>query len=233
MKNRNKNEKHIIVIACISTVAIVIGFTMMQGTIKRKEDKYVSQETNLQTEIELSKDSYEIVENTNLKDKNKHVVLQKKNLKPEEIAILAKEVVKENFEKSKLYIFESKDEAINFNGEENQIKKLVMPIKNNLQIQTYSIVENEIESTPKNYSIKSVKPEESITNIEIELESTNKPEKALAEIKFLGQSIKELNPNKDLGNLYIKAYDKDNKNISWDYSSENKLMIIKSEIVEM
>lgn len=235
MHNKKKKEKKIIAVTCVATIAVAAGFTAMQGTIKQKEDKYVSQQTETQTETEISKDSYEIIDNKNLKEENTYIIVQKKQLSSQNIATLAQQIAKENTENFKLYIFEDKEKATNFDGSESQIEKIVIPTGNDIQIQTYNIVENEIETTPNNYEIKSVKPNENNTKIELEIEATDKPEKALAEIKFLGQSIKELNKEKDveLGNLKIQAYHIDNKNISWNYSSENKSRIIKNEIVEM
>lgn len=231
MNSKAKKEKQIIITTCIATVAMVSGFTIVQGTIKAKEDNYISQQ--IQSEIKISKDSYEIIKNENIKEENKYVILQKEQLSSDEIALLAKEIAKENFDKFELYIFDNREKAINFNGLENQIEKIVRPIGNDIQIQTYNIIENEIESIPKNYEVKSVEPKESITKIELEIESTDKPETALAEVKFLGQSIKDLNSDKNLGNLNIQAYHINDRNVSWNYSSENKSRIIKTEIVEM
>ena len=195
-------------------MGIVSGFTIVQGTIKAKEDNYISQQ--IQSEIKISKDSYEIIKNENIKEENKYVILQKEQLSSDEIALLAKEIAKENFDKFELYIFDNREKAINFNGLENQIEKIVRPIGNDIQIQTYNIIENEIESIPKNYEVKSVEPKESITKIELEIESTDKPETALAEVKFLGQSIKDLNSDKNLGNLNIQAYHINDRNVSWN-----------------
>lgn len=231
MNSKSKKEKQIIIATCIATVVIVSGFTIVQGTIKAKEDNYISQQ--IQSEIKISKDSYEIIKNENIKEENKYVILQKEQLSSDEIALLAKEIAKENFDKFELYIFENREKSINFNGLENQIEKIVTPTGNNIQIQTYNIIENEIESIPKNYEIKSVEPKDAKTKIELEIESTDKPETALAEVKFLGQSIKDLNSDKNLGNLNIQAYHINDRNVSWNYSSENKSRIIKTEIVEM
>ena len=231
MNSKSKKEKQIIIATCIATVGIVSGFTIVQGTIKAKEDNYISQQ--IQSEIKISKDSYEIIKNENIKEENKYVILQKEQLSSDEIALLAKEIAKENFDKFELYIFDNREKAINFNGLENQLEKIVAPIGNDIQIQTYNIIENEIESIPKNYEVKSVEPKESITKIELEIESTDKPETALAEVKFLGQSIKDLNSDKNLGNLNIQAYHINDRNVSWNYSSANKSRIIKTEIVEM
>ncbi len=232
MRDQKKIEKQIIAITCVATVAVVVGFTLMQGKVKSKDDKYVAQDTKTQSEVKLSKDSYEIIKNENLKKANQYIVLQKKELTPEAIAILVDEVVNEISEEFKIYIFEDREKATNFDGSENQIQKLVTPNGNDIQIQTYHIIENEIESIPNNYEIKSLEQSEDITNIELEIEPIDNPEKALAEVKFLGQSIRELNSDKDLSNLDIQAYHSDNRNISWNYSSENKSRIVKSEIVE-
>ena len=231
MNSKSKKEKQIIIATCIATVVIVSGFTIVQGTIKAKEDNYISQQ--IQSEIKISKDSYEIIKNENIKEENKYVILQKEQLSSDEIALLAKEIAKENFDKFELYIFDNREKAINFNGLENQLEKIVTPIGNDIQIQTYNIIENQIESIPKNYEVKSVEAKEDITKIELEIESTDKPEKALAEVKFLGQSIKDLNSDKNLGNLNIQAYHINDRNVSWNYSSENKSRIIKNEIVEI
>lgn len=227
----SKNEKSIVITTCIATIAIVSGFTIMQGTIKSKEDKYISQQ--IKSEIKISKDSYEMIKNENIKGDNQYVILQKEKLSSEQIGALAKEVLQDNFENFKLYIFEDREKAINFDGSENQVEKIVIPFKNNIEIKTYNIVENEMESIPKDYEVKSIEPKEAITQIKLEIEPTDKPEKALAQIKFLGQSIRDLNSDKNLGNLNIQAYHIDDSNISWDYSSENKSRVIKHEIIEM
>ena len=42
MNSKSKKEKQIIIATCIATVVIVSGFTIVQGTIKAKEDNYIS-----------------------------------------------------------------------------------------------------------------------------------------------------------------------------------------------
>ncbi|MGL5749817.1 MAG: hypothetical protein ACRCXT_04770, partial [Paraclostridium sp.] len=92
---KNKKEKQIVAITAIATIVLVSSFTIMQGTIKNKEDKYISRDTQTQLDTEISKDSYEIIKNESLNKENEYVVLQKKKLSSQELALLTNEITKE------------------------------------------------------------------------------------------------------------------------------------------
>ena len=233
MKSRNSKEKGIIILACTMTVVIVLGFTLMQGTIKSKDNKYVSKQVNKIANINISKNDYEILDSKQNDKKQTLVILEKREFTPEEIAALTNQVIKDknNFE---IYLFDNKEKAENFEYEEKQIQTLVQPSeKNQINIQNYYTVEEETESVPQYYAVESIKEEKGKTKIEISIEDATNPEKALAQIKFLGQEIKELNPKKELNDLEIITYYKGDEGPSWKYTSENKQLIIHNELVQL
>ncbi|WP_373598241.1 hypothetical protein [Paraclostridium bifermentans] len=233
MKSRNSKEKGIIILACTMTVVIVLGFTLMQGTVKSKDNKYVSKQINKSTNINISKNDYEILDSKQDDKKQTLVILEKRKFTPEEIAALTNQVIKDknNFE---IYLFDNKEKVENFEYEEKQIQTLVQPSeKNQINIQNYYTVEEETESVPQYYAVESIKEEEGKTKIEISIEDATNPEKALAQIKFLGQEIKELNPKKELNDLEIITYYKGDEGPNWKYTSENKQLIIHNELVQL
>ena len=79
MKFKNKSEIKVIVLACIFTVIIVLGFSLMQGNIKSKKSEYVSTESDTKN-IELTKGDYELVRKDEKVDENTFIVLEKKRI---------------------------------------------------------------------------------------------------------------------------------------------------------
>lgn len=186
MKSKKSKEKRIIILACTVTVIIVLGITLMQGTVKSKDNKYISKQIDKITNINISKNDYEILDTKQNDKKQTLVILEKRKFTPEEIAALTNQVIKDknNFE---IYLFDNKKKAENFEYEENQIQTLVQPSqKNKISIQDYYTVEKEVETVPQYYTVESIKEEKGKTKIEISIEDTTEPEKALAQIKFLG-----------------------------------------------
>ncbi|MGL5754076.1 MAG: hypothetical protein ACRCYC_01985 [Paraclostridium sp.] len=232
MKYKNNTEKVIISIACTMTVLAVLGFTLMQGTAKEKESDYVSKQINIKSQI--SENDYEILKKEDKDNKTIFIVLEKRNLNSEEISELTNQIVKDTSKKFEIYLFDNKEKANSFEYTKDQIQTLITPTEeSDIQIQDYYIVNKEIENTPQYYTVESIKESKGKTTIELDLRETKKPEEALAQMKFLGQNIKDLNPNKDLENLEIKAYCKENTNPSWEYTSQDKQLIIHNEIVEL
>ncbi|MEG0051003.1 MAG: hypothetical protein RR712_02395 [Terrisporobacter sp.] len=232
MKYKNNTEKVIISIACTMTVLAVLGFTLMQGTAKEKESDYVSKQINIKSQI--SENDYEILKKEDKDNKQIFIVLEKRNLNSEEISELTNQIVKDTSKKFEIYLFDNKEKANSFEYTKDQIQTLITPTEeSDIQIQDYYIVNKEIENTPQYYTVESIKESKGKTTIELDLRETKKPEEALAQMKFLGQNIKDLNPNKDLENLEIKAYCKENTNPSWEYTSQDKQLIIHNEIVEL
>lgn len=233
MKSK-KNEKVIIGLACGLTVVIVLGFTLMQGTIKSKEKKYTSKESNIKTESTISKDDYKIINQEEKDGIQKFVVLEKKKFNTEEISVLTNNIIKDTNKKFEIYLFDNEEKAKNFNYKKEETQTTIKPIdKDKIEIQNYYIVKEETNNAPQYYSVESIKEANGLTKIELNIESTEKPKKALGEMKFLGQSIKDLNKEKNLENLEIKAYCKDEKDPKWVYTSENKNLIIHNETTEL
>ncbi|MEN2258113.1 hypothetical protein AAIB48_10145 [Paraclostridium benzoelyticum] len=52
-------------------------------------------------------------------------------------------------------------------------------------------------------------------------------------MKFLGETIKDLNKDKKIEKLEIKAFSKDSQAPNWEYTSENKSLVIQNELVEI
>lgn len=232
MKYKDNKEKVVIITACAITVMVVLGFTLIQGTAKSKENEYVSKQTNVKSQI--SENDYEIIKKQEKDNKQIFIVLEKRKLNSSEMAELTNQLVKDNSKNFEIYLFDNKEKANNFEYAKNQIQTLIKPSdKNNIQIEDYYIVNKEIENTPQYYSVESIKESQGKTKIELDLKETKKPEEALAQIKFLGENIKELNPDKNLNNLEIKAYYKENKDSSWEYTSQEKQLIIHNELVDL
>lgn len=232
MKYKDNKERVIIVIACTITVMIVLGFTLMQGTIKSKEDKYVSKQNNIKPQV--SESDYEIIKKQEKDNIQTLIVLEKRNLNSKEISNLTNQLIKDTSKDFEIYLFNNKEKANDFEFEKEEIQTLIKPSdKNNIQIEDYYIINKEIETSPQYYAVESIKKSQEKTIIELDLADTKKPEEALAQIKFLGENIKEINPNRNLENLEIKAYCKENKNPSWEYTSQNKKLIIHNQLVEL
>ncbi|CEO09915.1 Uncharacterised protein [[Clostridium] sordellii] len=233
MKFKNKSEIKVIVLACIFTVIIVLGFSLMQGNIKSKKSEYVSTKSDTKN-IELTKGDYELVRKDEKVDENTFIVLEKRELTPKEIAYLANELGKKSTGKFKVYLFNNKEKASNFEYETEQIQTIAKPIDSQkIGVEEYYNINKEVKDKPQNYTIKNINEKDGNTFIEIYFTNNTNPEKVLAQIKFLGDNIRNLNHNKDLGTLEIKAYYGEGKNSSWIYTSKNKNLIIHNQIVDL
>ncbi|CEN76530.1 Uncharacterised protein [[Clostridium] sordellii] len=232
MKLLNKSESKIVILACIFTVISVLGFVLMQGNIKSKGNEYVSKKSKLK-EIELTTDDYELIKRDKKDNENIFIVLEKRNLTLEESAYLVSELGKKSSGKFKVYLFNDKEKARDFEYETEQIQTVAKPIDSEkVEIEEYHIINKEIKDKPQYYAIKSINKKDGKTKVEIDLEDIDKPEKVLAQIKFLGDNIRNLNRNKDLGSFEIKAYYDTEKSSNWLYTSKNKNLIIHNQIVE-
>lgn len=233
MEFKNKSEVKIIVVACIFTVVIVLGFSLMQGSIKSEKSKYVATKPDAK-KIDLTNADYELIKKDEKGNENIFIILKKRNLNPEESAYLANELGKKSSGKFKVYLFNNREKASDFEYKTEQIQTIAKPINSQkFEIEEYNIVNKEIKDKPQDYDIKSINKKDENTFVEINLKNTTDPEKALAQIKFLGENIRYLNHNNDLGTLEIKAYyDKINSS-SWVYTSENKNLIIRNQIVDL
>lgn len=234
MRFMNKNENKIVIVACALTVIVVLGFTLMQGSVKSKENVYVSKKVDSNKELKLTKEDYEIVKKDQKDNKDIFIVLEKRELKQEERASLVNIIGKDTNKKFEIYLFNNKEKADNFEYKIEQIQTIVKPIETDrVEVEEYYTIDKKIKDEPQYYAIKSIKENGANTLVEVDLKDTIKPEKALAQISFLGQSIKKLNPDKNLGNLEIKAYYGETKNSSWEYSSGNDKLIVHNQIVEI
>ncbi|CEP49081.1 hypothetical protein [Paraclostridium sordellii] len=233
MNFKNKNEGKIIIFACIFTVIIVLAFSLMQGRVKSKKSECVSKES-VNERVELTKDDYEVIKKDENGSEKIFIVLEKRNLNSKEKAYLVNELGKKSSGKFKVYLFNDKSKASDFEYKTEQIQTVAKPIDSKkVEIKKYNIIDKESKDEPQNYSIESINKKDGNTYIEIDLKNTNEPEKALAQIKFLGDNIRNLNYNKNLGILEIKAYFDEENSPSWEYTSENKNLIIHNQIVEV
>lgn len=234
MMNYKKNERLVITIACFLTVVLVLGFTLMGGSLKFKEEHYVSRVSSSKSEINISKDDYEIIKQEEKDGINTFIVLEKKNFNKEEIGQLSKNIIKDMNKNFNIYIFGDKEKAQNFNYEITQTQTFVKPVdQQQIEIRTYHTVLEETKSVPQYYAVESIKEVDGKTQISLSLESIKEPKKALSQIKFLGQTIKDLNKDKNIESLEIKAYSKDHQAPNWEYTSENKSLVIQNELVEI
>ena len=233
MNLKNKNESKIVILACLFTVFIVIGFSLMQGSIKSNKSDYAVKKSDTKN-IELTKDDYEIIKKDEKNNVKIFVVLEKRNLNPKETACLANELGEKLSGKFKVYLFDDKNKAANFEYKTEQIQKIVKPIDSKkVEIEEYHITDKELEVEPQYYVIKNIDKKDGKTNIEIELKNTDEPETVLAQIKFLAENIKNLNHNKDLGILEINAFYEGGNSPSWKYTSRDKNLIINSQIINL
>ncbi|CEN89252.1 hypothetical protein [Paraclostridium sordellii] len=232
MQIKNKSESKVIIVACICTVIIVLGFSLMQGSIKSKKSEYVEVKSEIKN-IELTKDDYELIRIDEKDNENIFIVLEKRNLTPKELAYLVNELGKKSSRKFKVYLFTDKEKSNDFEYRIDQIQTVAKPIDSNkIEIRKYYKVDKEVKDKPKHYTIKDIKEKDGNTFIEINLNSITNPEKAIGQIKFLGDNIRSLNHNKDLGTLYINAYFDEKASLSWNYTSENKNLIIHNQIID-
>lgn len=234
MKFGNKTEKKIVTGSCIATIVIVLGITMSQGTVKKKDDTYTSKLEDIQATVKISKSDYEIIKQRKNKGKETLLVLQNKKFTKAELAALTNELRKDSNEELEIYLFDDAKDAKDFEYEDSQIQTLIKSKNSNtIEVLNYNIVENEIESEPRNYNIESVEKGEDSTKIEIATEKVENPQKALAQIKFLGDSVRESKSDEDLGDLKITTYYNDEKTKGWKYTSENKKLVMHSEIITL
>ena len=232
--NYKKNEKLVITIACTLTVIVVLGFTLMGGAFKSKEEDYVSKVSSSNSEIKISKDDYEIIKEEEKDGVNTFIVFEKKKFNKEEMGQLSKNIIKDMNKDFNIYIFDDKEQAQNFNYEINKIQKLIKPIdQQQLEIKTYHTIKEEPNSIPQYYAVESIKDTNGKTQISLSLENIKQPEKALSQMKFLGETIKELNKDKNIQMLEIKAYSQNNQLSNWKYTSKNKSLVIQNELVEI
>lgn len=232
--NYKKNEKFVVTIACSLTVVVVLGFTLMGGDLKSKEEHYVSKVSSSKSEINISKDDYEIIKQEDKDGINTFIVLQKKKFNKEEIGQLSKNIIKDMGKNFNIFIFDDKEKAQDFKYEINKIQILVKPINHQqIEVKTYHTVKEEVKSIPQYYAVESIKEVNGITQISLSLQNIKEPEKALSHIKFLGEIIKDLNKDKKIEKIDIKAYSKDHQTPNWEYTSENKSLVIQNELVEI
>lgn len=232
--NYKNREKLIIAIACSFTIVLVIAFTLIGGKFKLKEEQYVSRIDNEKTEINISQNDYKIIKKEEKKGINTFVILEKKNFNKYEIGELTKKLIKDFDKDFNIYIFDKEEDAKDFNYENEKIYKVVNPVdQQEIQIQTYNKVKVEIENIPQNYEVKDIKIEKGITKVVLKIDDIKEPQKALGEIKFLGETIKDLNKDKRIEKMEIIAETKDNQDLIWKYSSENKSLITQNELLEI
>lgn len=234
MMNHKKNEKFIIAIACFLTVVVVLGFTLISGSLKSKEEHYVSKVSSSKAQITISKDDYEIIKKEEKYGINTFIILEKKNFNKEEMGQLSKNIIKDMNKDFNIYIFDDKEKAQDFNYEADKTQTLIKAVdQQQVEIQTYHTIKEEPKSVPQYYAVESVKDVDGKTEISLSLESIKEPEKALSQMKFLGETIKDLNKDKKIEKLEIKAYSKNNQAPNWEYTSENKSLVIQNELVEI
>ncbi|RDY27457.1 hypothetical protein CHL78_009595 [Romboutsia weinsteinii] len=233
----NKNEKRIVTVSVLGTIVITLGFTMMQGDTKFNQKSYVSTENSVEVSS-LSKDDYEVISRV---DEGKQVVYSvflKREISSKEAAELIKnlkneeEKFKANYE---VCLFTDKDVAtsvkeMSIEERGKVVEKLIVPVdESTIKMMEYSKVEKEIDSVPSDYEVISMKNIEGVTNIELMLKGVDKADEALAQIKFLGQNIKELNPSKNISILNIVAYTDEDKSKSFEYDGNYKDTVIKNQ----
>lgn len=234
MMKYKRNEKLVIAIACSLTVVVVLGFTLMGGSFKSKEEHYVSRVSSSKSEINISKSDYEIIKEEEKDGINTFVVLEKKNFNKEEMGQLSKNIIKDMNKNFNIYIFDDKEKAQNFNYEVDKTQTLIKAVdQQQVEIQTYHTIKEEPKSVPQYYAVEAIKEVDGKTQISLSLESIKEPEKALSQMKFLGETIKNLNKDKKIENLEIKAYSKNEQAPNWEYTSENKSLVIQNELVEI
>ncbi|MFR3568341.1 MAG: hypothetical protein ACLTUR_10085 [Paraclostridium sordellii] len=233
MKFINNNENKIIIVACTLTVIVILGFTIMQGSVKAKDSIYISKEVDPKDTLKLTKEDYEIIKKDEKGNKDIFIVLEKRKLTTKERASLVNIIEKNTKRKYQIYLFNDKEKANNFEYKIEQIKVVINPIgSKKVEVKEYHTIEKQIKDKPQYYVINNVKENADNTVVEVNLENIKKPEKALSQIKFLVENIKELNPNKNLENLEVKAYDERTKT-SWEYSTVNDNIVVHSQIFEI
>lgn len=234
MMKYKRNEKLVIAIACSLTVVVVLGFTLMGGSFKSKEEHYVSRVSSSKSQITISKDDYEIIKEEEKDGINTFIILEKKNFNKEEMGQLSKNIIKDMNKNFNIYIFDDKEKAQNFNYEVDKTQTLIKAVdQQQVEIQTYHTIKEEPKSIPQYYAVEAIKDVNGKTQISLSLESIKEPEKALSQMKFLGETIKNLNKDKKIDNLEIKAYSKNEQAPNWEYTSENKSLVIQNELVEI
>lgn len=234
MMKYKRNEKLVIAIACSLTVVVVLGFTLMGGSFKSKEEHYVSRVSSSKSQITISKDDYEIIKQKEKDGINTFVVLEKRDFNKEEMGQLSKNIIKDMNKNFNIYIFDDKEKAQNFNYEADKTQTLIKAVdQQQVEIQTYHTIKEEYKSVPQYYAVESIKEVDGKTQISLSLESIKEPEKALSQMKFLGETIKNLNKDKKIEKLQIKAYSKNEQAPNWEYTSENKSLVIQNELVEI
>lgn len=234
MMKYKKNEKLVIAIACSLTAVVVVGFTLMGGSFKSKEEHYVSRVSSSKSEINISKDDYEIIKQEEKDGVNTFVVLEKKDFNKEEMGQLSKNIIKDMNKNFNIYIFDDKEKAQDFDYEASKTQILIKAVdQQQVEIQTYHTIKEESKSVPQYYAVESIKDANGKTQISLSLESIKQPEKALSQMKFLGETIKDLNKDKKIEELEIKAFSKDSQAPNWEYTSENKSLVIQNELVEI
>lgn len=234
MMKYKKNEKLVIAIACSLTAVVVVGFTLMGGSFKSKEEHYVSRVSSSKSEINISKSDYEIIKQEEKGGINTFVVLEKKNFNKEEMGQLSKNIIKDMNKNFNIYIFDDKEKAQDFNYEADKTQTLIKAVdQQQVEIQTYHTIKEEPKSIPQYYAVEAIKDVDGKTQISLSLESIKEPEKALSQMKFLGETIKNLNKDKKIEKLEIKAYSKNEQAPNWEYTSENKSLVIQNELVEI
>ncbi len=96
-------------------------------------------------------------------------------------------------------------------------------------LRNINIVDGGVQSVPTEYKIENIKESNGLTTAEVIIPSNLDTKQGLSQLKIIAQSIKELNKDKDIKDIYIKGYFDDDRTLRYDYYSKYENIVLYCE----
>lgn len=207
---------------------------------------YVTKERKVEVVIKefsydlLDKEDYEVVNKEVIEKNATYNISTELKLNIDEAEFLANKLYSEELGNDIDYItmnvFPNKQRATEYSGNLEEVVQQIQVSKKdnklNVKLNNINIVEGGGGSIPSNYTINSVIPVRDVTKVEVSIPGNLDTISALSQMKVIAQSIKDLNPDKDIDEIYINAVFNDQEKISYDYYSKYNNIILYCQEAE-
>lgn len=188
----------------------------------------------------LDKEDYEIVNKEVVEDNAIYNIATELKLNIDEAEFLANKLYSEelgnNIDYITMNIFPNKQRATEYSGNLEEVAQQIQVSKKDnrlsVKLNNINIVTGGASTVPSNYTVNSVEQVGEVTKIEVTIPGNLDTINALAQIKIIAQSIKDLNPDKDINEVYINAVFEGLENTSYDYYSKYDNILLYCQEIE-
>ncbi|MGL5346383.1 MAG: hypothetical protein ACRDA3_03450 [Peptostreptococcaceae bacterium] len=207
---------------------------------------YVTKERKVEVVIKefsydlLDKEDYEIVNKEVVENNATYNIATDLKLNIDEAEFLANKLYAEELGNDIDYItmnvFPNKQMATEYNGELEEVAQQIQVSKKDnklsVKLNNINVVTGGGSTTPTNYTINSVVPAGDVTKVEVSIPGNLDTINALSQMKIIAQSIRDLNPDKNINEIYINAVFNDQEKLSYDYYSKYDNIILYCQEAE-